>query len=434
MREAGTAMPQVFRESLPMLRGLGKVGGWFAVTRLAQVAASVWVTRELSPGDFAVMTVIAAIQGTINQITSFNLGSELVRARTLMARSLTVSWTYELARSVLLCFLLLALAPVLAGWMGMPTAAAPLRLTAIALLPVGLRNPRLIELRREGRFGLLGWIECFPGLIYAVSSIVFVYLEPSFWALVWAGLASGIAAFAQSYSLLPWRPALDFHWPTARPMFAFGLILSFTSLLSSVRSHGIVFLLTALGFRNELGYYNRATAFSWALALQAISILWKVSYPLFSQQEIAGTSCFRQAGRVQLFLLVLSLPLAGMAIFLGPTLIPWILDSRWRPIIPLWCWLVLASVFAIANSPYEAGMQASRHERVGLWIYFAITVLQFGLAAILLPRLGLPAVGIACMVAMLASLFAFRLYALVFVRSPMGPGSTQVDSETQLRP
>ena len=82
--------------------GLGKTGAWFAISRVAQLASGVWVTRQLDPRDFTLLAVIFACQGLIQQISALNLTSELVRARSIKNEDLSVAWSYEFIRNLLI--------------------------------------------------------------------------------------------------------------------------------------------------------------------------------------------------------------------------------------------------------------------------------------------------------------------------------------------
>ena len=157
-------------------------------------------------------------------------------------------------------------------------------------------------------------------------------------------------------------------------------------------------------------------AFSWALGLSAISVYWKVAYPLFSQEELSGKSSFRRADQQQRLLLLVGLPVALLLSQYGDTLVLWVLGVRWEPIIPLWSWMVVASAIALANAPFQAAFQAARRERLGLFIYCIVTLLQLGIAAIMIPSVGLKAPGIAATISAVCSLVLFRVSARLVTR------------------
>ena len=396
---------------------MGKTGGITLVTRLLQVASGVWVTRQLAPSEFGVLAAVFAVQGLADRFTSLNLASSLVRAHKVTREELYVSWSYNLLRGVVLALIVCLLGPYIAAWMGKPTASHALQITSVSFILLALQNPRLLELRREGRFGTLGMVEAVGPVIYAMVSVLFVTVNKTFWALIYAGLVTSFIGSVATYFILPCRPKFSLEWNLAKPMFAFGLVLTGNSMLSALREHGMVFLLAAYGLSGMLGYYNRAIAFSWSLAFQFIVVFWKVAYPLFSRAEIRGENSFHLAARFQNIALITGLPLGIALVASGKWLVPFALGSQWTPMIPLWSLLVIASVLALAAAPYETAFQAAHRERAGLGIYAVLTFVQLTASALLIPALGLCGIGAGILGAQLLSCLIFRSLAGRFPRS-----------------
>lgn len=389
--------------------GLRMLGSWFVFSNVVRIASAVFVTRRLDPEDFVIMAVVLAIQGFATKLTAFNMLAELVRARELDRESLRVAWTYELVRNTALWGILVVFAPVFANWMDHPEVTGPLRVTSLTLLITGFTNPRIVELRRLGRFGMLGFIDASGSASYAFCSILFVCLKPDYWALVYAGLVGAAVPVILVYAVAPWRPGLSFSLRRARPMLAFGGVLLVETAFQALREHGMVFLLNANVNEIDLGYYNRAVAFSLALALAASSIFWRVAYPVYSQHELAGHSSLAEAARAQWWVLLATLPVTALLGIFRVPLISFVLDSKWAPMASLWAWFVLAGALALAGAPYEAAFQARRRERIGLLILAASTVLQLLLAWVLLPTYGVTSAGIAACLGGTFSILAYRI-------------------------
>jgi O-antigen/teichoic acid export membrane protein len=251
-----------------LLGGIGVTGGWFAVSRVLQLASGLWITKQLAPGDFTLLATVFAIQGFAQQVTTINLSSHLVRAAKVEAADLTVAWSYEAIRNLLIFGLIFALAPYLAMWMGRPDATLPLKISAAGLLIGALRNPRLVELRRDGKFGLLGALDAIPAIAYALLAVGLVIAHKSYWSLIYAGLGAAVISIITTYIGLPWKPSLNFDTTRAGPMFKFGVVILAGTGFAALREHGMVFIISKSAFVADLGYYNRALAFSLALAMQ----------------------------------------------------------------------------------------------------------------------------------------------------------------------
>jgi len=392
-----------------LITGLRKLGSWFVFSNVVRLVATVIVTRLLDPRDFALLAVVFAIQSFATKLTAFNMFSELVRAKDLDREDLKVAWTYELLRNTLLWLVLVIFAPLFSEWMGRPEVTWPLRVTSTSVLILGLMNPRIVELRRNGRFGMIGFMDALHSGTYAISSVLFVWLKPDYWALIYAGLVGPMVSVVAMYVVAPWRPGLSFNLVRARPMFAFGIVLLAVTGLQALRENGMVFLLNSQVHESDLGYYNRAVDFCFALAMAATSIFWRVAYPMYSQHEIAGHSSLVEAAKTQRLILLITLPItAAVAIFSKP-LIALALDAKWIPMAPLWSWFVLAGALALACAPYEVAFQARRREKMAMLILALSTVVQLFIAWLLLPIFGVASAGIAAAVSISLSILAYRI-------------------------
>lgn len=392
--------------------GLGKTGAWFAISRVAQLASGVWVTRQLDPRDFTLLAVIFACQGLIQQISALNLTSELVRARSIKNEDLSVAWSYEFIRNLLIWIILVAFAPLLAAGMKHPELAGGIQLSACGLLIGSFRNPRLIELRREGKFGRLGWIESAPLMVYALSAVTFVWMRPDFYSLIYAGLASSLSGVLISYHRLPWKLTLNFDFQRLRPMLAFGLVLLIGSFFLALRQHGIVFIVSANGLGGDLGYLNRGLAFSMVLALQGVGLFWKVAYPHYATIHLQGGNVIHDAIEVNRWLLLLALPVALLLGFFSESIISFVLGEKWQPVAPLWAWLVVSGTLMLCNAPLEAALQALRLEKTQLTISAISTCIYFTLAWFLLSTHGIVAVGIGACAGNILSTIVLRFFLL----------------------
>ena len=392
-----------------LIGGLRKLGSWFVLSNIIRIASTVIVTRFLNPRDFALLAVVFAIQSFATKLTAFNMFSELVRAKELDGEDLRVAWTYELLRNTLLWLVLVIFAPVFATWMGRPEVVWPLRVTSSSILILGLMNPRIVELRRAGRFGMIGFMDGLNTGAYALCSVVLVWLKPDYWALVYAGLVGPLVSVVAMYVVAPWRPGLSFNLERAKPMFAFGVVLLAVTGLQALRENGMVFLLNSQVYEDDLGYYNRAVAFSFSLALAATSLFWRVAYPMYSQHEIAGHSSLLEASRTQRIILLVTLPVTAVVAIFSERLIGFAVEAKWTPMAPVWSWFVLAGALALANAPYEVAFQARRREKMSMVILALSTVVQLFIAWLLLPVYGVASAGMAAAASILLSIVAYRV-------------------------
>lgn len=391
--------------------GVGKLGIWFAVTRVFTLFCVVIVTRALLPSDFEVIAAVVAVQGMIARFSAVNLYAELVRSKELEAADLRTAWSYETARNLFLAGGIFLAAPYIALWLERPETVSVFRVSSMGLLIAAFNNPRLIELRRERSFGLLGALESVGPLAYGVTAVLLVQWRQDYWALVWAGLAAVLSFAIVPYFVRPWMPRFNFSWQRVKPMFKLGIVSQLASGCATLREHGLVIVLVFYGLQDELGFYNRAAAFSLALGMQFLTLIWKVSFPSFSQAEREGRSSLGIAIKYQNYLLMAGLGVGAVAIPLGYFYLPLIVGAQWVPMMPTWGYLALASALLIASSPIDAAFSASRNETKGLAVVGSMAVVQLITGLIAIGLLGLEGAGVAILVAAFIGLLLGRYLA-----------------------
>lgn len=389
-----------------------KLVSWFALSKVITILCSIVVTRLLDPREFAVIASVLAVQGTIIAFTAVNFYSQLIRIDFVSKKQLQVAWSYELLRNVILACILYSLAPLIARAIERPDTLTVFRVTSVQFLLLGLRNPRLLELRRDGKFGILGLQDSVGPVAYAVSSVVFACLRPDYWALVGAGLVSFLLSTISSYFCLAWRPSLDFCWRTVKPLAQFGLVIQLSAIFIAFREHSLVFVLVTMGYPEETGFLNRATTFSTMLAVQIIGIFWKVSYPRFARLANRGEHPAAIAARLQLRMVLIGAPVALIGSGFGVFAIPYVFGAEWKPMGPLWFILVLSSVFLVANSVIDAAWQATKREVLSLKIQAACMTFQLILSFVFVKTYGFIGLGLAVIGANLLCFFIMRQLVL----------------------
>ena len=383
-----------------------------------KLGVGLWVTRLLDPKDFALLAIVLAIQGFVVSLTGFNMSSELVRARKIDSDDIAVSWTCEAIRNVSIWFVILLLAPVASDWLGRPDATFPLRVSASVLLISLLVSPRLVELRREGRFGLLGMIEGVAALGQAIVTVILVLVWKNYWALIVAAVAMPMCQAIVSHILVPWKPRFYFDKKRASPMARFGMVLLVMTWIMAAREHGLIFMMTQYVRENDIGYYNRALTFSYSLAIVVSGFFWRIAYPVYARCYVEGTDVLKEVLKNQKWIAVILLPILLITILNRTYLIKITLGEKWLPIADLWAWLVVAGALLLATAPFEAAFQASRREMTLLLICGASAAVQLLTAWLLLPLWGLTAAGVAMVTAVAFSLVCFQVTARMSKTTP----------------
>ena len=223
---------------------------------------------------------------------------------------------------------------------------------------------------------------------YAAVAVIATWQFRSIWALVAASLTASVVSVAISYTVFPHRPRFDFSWSVAKPMFAFGLFLLGNALLQTCREQGMVFLLSRAMDLDQLGYYNRATAFSLALFSQGWTLVWRLTYPTFAKLQTDPARLRAAWGKSTRWLGSAALGGAAGYCLLSPPVVELVLGEFWRPIVPLMQIFGLYALMWFSAASAEALFQAVGRPSIGTRINLVTTVAVLGVGYPLVRWLG----------------------------------------------
>lgn len=329
------------------------------------VISAIILARLLAPEDFGLMAIAMAIIAFSQGTTQTGFESALIQKQDRPEDFLNTAWTFELARYLILFFVIFLAAPLIAAFFNEPRAVAILRVISLSLVFQGLRNIGVVYFRKNLDFHKQFVLEIVPMMAYIIVVIPLAFSLRNVWALVWASLVTGMATCLISYIMHPYRPRLDFNIKKARNLFNFGKWILGSSIVVMVREQGMTMFVGKFLGIPILGFYNRAGAFSTMIFQQISGIVWKVGYPAYSQLQTDPIR-FKNAYLKTLQLLTfIGIPMAGGLFVLSRDFVHLFLTDKWLPIVSLMQILCLQAIFNIINTPAGIAFQASGKPSIG---------------------------------------------------------------------
>ncbi len=200
--------------------------------RVARLLTNIVLTRLLLPEDFGVAGVVTAALTAVDSamFVASNqaiLHSERGRHREFLD---TAFWMASV-RGVLIGLVLLAAAPLLAGFFAQPKTLPMFALLALQPVFSGLANPRAQILLKDLRFGIWSVYQVGCNIIGLLATILLAFHMRSPWALVIGQILTQFIVSAGSYVIAPFRPRWFFDWNSWRELRQFGLRASGTPLI-----------------------------------------------------------------------------------------------------------------------------------------------------------------------------------------------------------
>jgi O-antigen/teichoic acid export membrane protein len=328
----------VIMPDLPPTRAVAIQGALWAVSgavgRYAIAGVTTLVlTHLLGPKAFGLVVITVAAQALITHVIPVGFHDALIQRPSLDDAALNTAFWSVFALAAGAGLMVIALAPLAAGWFDQAVLAPLLAgmvlaslLRAVSTVPRALLNRRMnlrtLVLARIAGMGIGGL--CAIGLAASgggawslIAQIAVLNLVDTF--LVWRAVG--------------WRPGRHVSRPALGQFWRFAASVSIFTILSYVISNADDQL---VGYRlgpEALGFYALAYSFmAWPVrdVLGGVAV---VLYPIFSRFQ-ADSARLQAAYLESLQLATLfAFPVLALLAIAAPVLVPWLLGARWTPIV-----------------------------------------------------------------------------------------------------
>lgn len=417
-----------FEEHKPYA-GLGRASARSSVVLVAarginvmlQLITTVVLARLLSPHDFGLVAVVAALAGFAPLLVDLGTADASVqRARTTHEVTSSLFWL-NMAIGALSTVLFAASGGLIASLFGEPALVNIAIASSLTFILTALTVQHFALMRRVLEFRRIAIVEI---VAYTISSIVAIGMALTsweYWALVARSLVALVIIAIGAWISCPWLPGRPHFSRDVIALVRFGLgITGFTVMDGITKSVdrlaiGYFYGAGALGyFQNAfLLYANMLSILTESLHNVAVSALSKlrdnVEELKKSWAAALSTVSFVSAGAF-----------AGLAVT-GQDFVVILLGQKWLPAGPLLCVLALRGI--AQGTERTLGwlhVVAGRTDRWARWGVFSAICQLLALAA------GLPfgPIGVACAYAIV--MYGLFVPALVYSGRPIGIGAKDV--------
>jgi O-antigen/teichoic acid export membrane protein len=367
------------------LKGKSVRGG--AITVIGQVSkfslrmvSLIILARLLAPEDYGLIGMVTVVLGFVNLFKDLGLSVATVQAPELNHRQVSTMFWINMAISVAIMLVTIALAPAIAWFYKEPRLIEITLVLAIGFIFGGLSVQHQALLRRQMRFKDLAIIEIVSMFLGVIAAIVSAWYGAAYWSLVILQLIGQVTTAAGVWLLCGWRPGLPIRGSGIRPMLAIGGNYTGFMILNYLSTNlDNVLIGSSLG-AVPLGLYNRAYQLL-LMPLQQISIPIKnVAIPTLShlQTDIERYCSYYQ--KALLLMTTFAMPLVAFTFVSADQLILVMMGEKWLDIVPIFRVLSVAAflnTFSMASG--WAFISFGRTDRQFHWSIIAsvLTTLSF---------------------------------------------------------
>jgi O-antigen/teichoic acid export membrane protein len=364
---------------------------------LVSFGGSVVLARVLSPSDFGTYAIATFIVNIFMVFGDLGLAASFIQSEKSPGnKSFRVSFTIQLALVTGVVLLTWVLAPWILDFYRSVSKQNLwlIRIMSLLLyLPV-FRSASTIQLERGLRYGPVAWAEGVGMSLYQVIAVVCAIRGLGVWSFVLATLISGIVSLIIVYRSAPWSMGLCFDWDEIRRVLRQGISFQSAALLDVFSQWAIPAIAGTLAGPTAVGYLGLALANAKRPLLLSESVM-RVSFPHFSRLQADLDKLHQTINNYLIALLWVMFAWAGLLWTSSGPLVAFIYSAKWLPAVPALVIFAIALPMDVVIWTVGMSYRAMNRNWAAVKIFCVRTVVNLGLSALLVWRMGFIGIPIA---------------------------------------
>ena len=370
------------------------------LTRILGIISTLILARLLGPSDFGLVALASGFTQTIDAVTNLSVHEALIKEREPPRAMYDTAFTMGLIRGVLTGGAIAATAVPVADFFHEPRLAAVLFALAASNLIGALENVATADFMRTFAFHKEFQLWTIPRVVQVFGTIVFAFLWPTYWALVFGIVTGRLLRTGLSYSMYPYMPRLT--------LSAWRQITGFTTwswaiyMIVILRERVDTVLIGRLFSPAQVGIYALGGEIATLPTAELVDPLCRACFPSFSQLRHDGLSVADTYLRLLAASALIVLPIGvGIAAVADP-LVKLAFGPNWVEAIPMIQILGVTATLGVVGSLSGTVFSAHGMLRTTFGITLTATLLRGVLLLVFLPggTLVTAAIVVACVVSM----------------------------------
>lgn len=317
------------------LKGRSVRGGLLTLTSQAtqfviQTAATLTLARLLTPTDFGLFAMVAAITGLGQAFADLGLSEATIQREEINHNQVSTLFWINASIGLTLMLATAGLAPVLAWFYREPRLQNITLWLSLCFLIGGLRVQHDALLKRQMRFRSLAIRDVASALVAVPIAIIMAWRGAGYWALVAHFLTTNATQMALSWFMILWLPSLPRRDAKVGSLVRFGGKVAASYVVRSLYRNADNILIGWRWGAGPLGLYSRA----FNLLMNPVSRLnvplRSVAIPAFSRTNHDQERFARYYLRTVNLIMWIGTPIFGFLFVAAEPVIRLALGERWR--------------------------------------------------------------------------------------------------------
>lgn len=376
---------------------------------LLAMGSTALLARLLSPADYGLLGMVAAITALAQASSDFGLSWATVQRAQLSRNQIDALFFINTVFGLFLMVLSVLAAPYVADFYHRPevtkimvAASSALLLSAIAVQPTAL-------MRRQMKLKELSLCSLWALSISAIVAIVLARLGFGYWALVVQLILQQAITTALAFPMSGYFPRLPLNFLNIRSLVTFGSYSAAYGIVNYFARNLDNVLVGKYWGATALGYYSRAYFLMTLPGMIVMGLFGGVLIPAMASMRTDLVRMERAYIRALRLITVLGCTFAVGLAATAPELVDFVYGTKWRAVVPILLWLSAASILQpIQNTAQWLYIVAERGRGM-----FAMGLIVAG-SAVLAFAIGIPAgpVGVARAYAIANTVIAYPVLAM----------------------
>jgi O-antigen/teichoic acid export membrane protein len=395
---------------------------WSTISQFSRqimgLVTTVTLAKLLLPSDFGLVGMATIATGFVGIFGDLGTSSAIIQRKNISDSLLNSLFWINVVFGLLAMLIILAIAPLIAGFYQEPRVTLVLRVLSLNFLISSVSNIQKTLLERKLAFNTSAKVEISAVLSGAVVGISSAIVGWGVWSLVAQTIAVTSITTLLLWKFTEWKPKFMYSWKAVEEVRSYSLNLTAFSIFNFFERNADNIIIGKFLGAQDLGYYTLAYRLM-LYPLQSISaIISRVMFPLFSSLQDDNTKFGQAYLRANSTIALISFPLMlGLWALVEPFILTFF-GKQWQPVILLL--LILAPVGMIESIMTTSGMIYQAKGRTDLMFRWGIGAGTYLIIAFLI-GLNWGVVGVAAAYAIASFTMAYPLFAIPFslIQLPM---------------
>ena len=293
------------------------------------------LARLLAPELFGQVVLLQTVIDFFVLMIENGVNTALIQSPEVSERDYFTVTVITFALTGLTFLLIVAAAPLLAGFYRSPGLVAPMRFYAVSLLFGAFNSIQTARMQREMRFREIMFCNLSATVLAGTLGVVMAWRGAGIWALVGYAFAYIVFACIATFLVQRWVPRGGFSRDSARRLGGFGLRMMAASGVENLYISLRPLIIGRFFSAAQLGYYKQGQQFSHTISINMDAAIRQVMFPVLSRahdEREKFIDIMRRMNKLGSF--VIFPVMCGLSAVARP-LILLLLKEKWLPAAPL---------------------------------------------------------------------------------------------------